>query len=242
MIIAGNWKMNLVREEAIELARHLDRWHEGGFSGEMIIFPAAVLIHPIMSALGKKSNLQVGGQDCHTESEGAHTGDIAAAMLADAGCRHVLLGHSERRLNHSENSEMVAAKAGAAHACGLRVMICVGESLAERQSDRAFDIVSCQIKESLPDGFDSNSFTIAYEPVWAIGTGKVATEKEIAAMHEHIRSELTDQGHADVPILYGGSVKPDNAAAILGIEDVGGVLVGGASLRAEDFIAIAEAC
>ena len=238
MIIAGNWKMNLLRQEAVALARHLDR-DLAHHPAEIIIFPATVLIPPVIEALGARTHLHIGAQDCHAEAAGAHTGDTAARMLADAGCTWVLVGHSERRLDHGEDSRAVAAKASQAITAGLKPMICVGESLAEREAGNAEAIVADQIRQSLPAHGDIGA--IAYEPVWAIGTGRVASIENIAAMHRHIHNVLTDiLVQRDIPpILYGGSVKPDNAAEIMEIDHVGGVLVGGASLTADEFLAIA---
>ena len=238
MIIAGNWKMNLLREDAVALARHLDR-DLTDLPAEIIIFPATVLIPPVIEALGAATQLRVGAQDCHAQAAGAHTGDTAAQMLADAGCTWVLAGHSERRLNHGEDSASVAAKASQAISAGLKPMICVGESLAEREAGTAEAIVADQIRHSMPTNGDIGA--IAYEPVWAIGTGRVASTEDIAAMHSHIRSVLAEmQGQRDIPpILYGGSVKADNAAAIMDIDHVDGVLVGGASLAGDEFLAIA---
>lgn len=243
MIIAGNWKMNLFGDEAAALVHDLDRWLDDGFDGSMIVFPPAVLIPGVINALDKTTLLQIGGQDCHAEQTGAHTGDISAAMLADAGCRHVLVGHSERRQHHGETDAIVQAKAKAALQAGLNPMVCIGEDLSEREAGSAFDVVTRQINESIPSQFGCSDFTIAYEPLWAIGTGRVADPDDIAAMHQHIRTVLKERHEslAETAILYGGSVKSDNAAAILGLDDVDGALVGGASLRAEDFIAIASA-
>ena len=189
MIIAGNWKMNLLRQEAVALARLLDR-DLADHPAEIIIFPASVLIPPVIEALGAQTHLSVGAQDCHHEAAGAHTGDISAPMLADAGCSWVLAGHSERRLDHGEDSHAVAAKASQAITAGLKPMICVGESLAEREAGDAEDIVADQIRQSLPENGDIGA--IAYEPVWAIGTGRVASIEDITAMHLHIHDVLSD--------------------------------------------------
>lgn len=241
MIIAGNWKMNMTRDAATILVKALSA-HRAAATGDsqMIVFPPAVLID---TACALASGLAVGGQDCHAEDSGAHTGDIAAPMLAEAGCQWVLAGHSERRADHGESSAMVADKARAAVRAGLKVMICVGETLEEREAGRANDIVGAQVLDSLPEGLAADQFALAYEPVWAIGTGKVASPDDVDDMHNHIRGILTgrDASYDVVDILYGGSVKPDNARALLGLDNVGGALVGGASLKADDFIAIAEA-
>ena len=207
----------------------------------MIVFPPAVLIDTVIASR-LNQNLQVGGQDCHAQSAGAHTGDISAHMLADAGCGWVLAGHSERRTDHHESNQDVAAKASAAIDAGLCVIICVGETLEERMAGKAFDVVAEQIKGSMPHDLPHDRFALAYEPVWAIGTGQVASPEDVDAMHDHIREVLVARhaSNAEIDILYGGSVKPDNAAALLALNNVGGALVGGASLKAEDFIAIAQ--
>ena len=183
----------------------------------------------------------VGGQDCHTETHGAHTGDISAPMLRDAGASFVILGHSERRQNHGESDPLVRAKTVAAIAAGLTPIACVGETDAERQAGRESAVVGGQLAGSLPDGFAG---VVAYEPVWAIGTGRTATEADVAAMHLFIRQELVRRFGAageTILILYGGSVRPANAASLLAVPHVGGALVGGASLKAEDFLGIARA-
>ena len=240
MIIAGNWKMNMDRASASALVEALSAEMQPLTAHlEMIVFPPAVLIDSAVNAA--TNTLAVGGQDCHFKANGAHTGDISAVMLADAGCQWVLVGHSERRSDHGETNAMVAAKAEAALAAGLKVMICVGETLEERESGQAKDVVAAQVLGSLPQDLPSNRFALAYEPVWAIGTGKVASPQDVDDMHNHLR-EILVQSSPDfekVDILYGGSVKPDNAADLLALPNVGGVLVGGASLKVEDFMAIA---
>jgi triosephosphate isomerase len=240
MIIAGNWKMNMTRAEAKNLTQALSM-HQPAGDDVMVVFPPAVLIDTVCA--NTDGGLKVGGQDCHSADSGAHTGDIAAPMLAEAGCAWVLVGHSERRADHGEDSALVSEKARAAIRAGLKTIICVGETLAEREGGRANDVVAAQVKDSLPEGFKAGQFAIAYEPVWAIGTGKTASPQDVEAMHNHIRRVLTerDQSYAEVEILYGGSVKPDNAGILLALGNVGGVLVGGASLKAEDFLAIASA-
>lgn len=238
MIIAANWKMNPPLADAAALA--------AAYAGESfdgvtrILFPPA----PYLVQMGVRldgTDVLVGGQDCHQHSSGAHTGDIAAGMLADCGASVVLLGHSERRADHGEDDEIVAAKAVAGLSTGLDVMICVGETLDQREAGSAEAVVTAQLDGSVPTGIDSSRLMLAYEPVWAIGTGKVAGVEEIAAMHATIQQWLARRGLASVPILYGGSVKPDNADAIFAGPDVGGALVGGASLKADDFSAICGA-
>ncbi|AHJ62649.1 Triosephosphate isomerase [Granulibacter bethesdensis] len=244
-LIAGNWKMNGLRSTSEPLLKAL---HEGAPHAlqncDMLICPPATLIAQAASVLAG-SGIEVGAQDCHRARSGAHTGDLSAEMLVEAGARWVILGHSERRRDHGELSETVREKVIAARQFGLTPIVCVGETEDERASGRETEIVGWQIKGSLPDGFaaDSNG-VIAYEPVWAIGTGRTATVEDVAMMHAFIREELVRQfGEAGrgVRILYGGSVKPENAASLLRVPEVGGALVGGASLSAQDFLAIAAA-
>jgi triosephosphate isomerase len=188
------------------------------------------------------SDIGIGGQDCHPEPSGAHTGDISAEMLSAVGASHVIVGHSERRANHGETDELVARKAAAAQRAGLTAIVCVGESESQREAGEARDVVARQVEGSLPADLDPARLVVAYEPVWAIGTGRTASAEDIAAMHAHIRGLLrTRFPSTPVRILYGGSVKPANAADILAVENVDGALVGGASLRADDFLAIAVA-
>ncbi len=245
MLIAGNWKMNglqAARDEAGRLVEAL-----GGRApddADVLICPPATLLADMARDLDG-SGLLVGGQDCHAEARGAHTGDVSAEMAADAGASHVIVGHSERRADHGETDEMVREKAAAALRAGLTPVICVGETLADRDAGRAEEIVSAQIRGSTPGSVDAAGLVIAYEPVWAIGTGRTASSADIAAMHAAARAALAAVKGADagaaVRILYGGSVKPDNAAAILAIDGVDGALVGGASLAAADFHAIIAA-
>ncbi len=241
MIIAGNWKMNMDRAGAKSLAASLSDYCDKSSNDtmQMIVFPPAVLIDTVAAAASK--NLGIGGQDCHPNASGAHTGDISPAMLSESGCGWVLVGHSERRVDHAESNGLVRSKALAAHHHGLIPIICIGETLAERQSGSANAVVGEQLAQSLAD-LPAGQFAVAYEPIWAIGTGQVASLDDIAQMHDHLRSSLLaiNPDYGTVPLLYGGSVKPDNARDILSIGNVGGALVGGASLKADDFIAIAE--
>ncbi|ALL13466.1 triose-phosphate isomerase [Caulobacter henricii] len=242
-LIAGNWKMNGLAEsldQARAVAAALDAKPAGA---RVAICPPATLLDRLSAALDGSSVL-TGGQDCHVKTSGAHTGDIAAAMLIDAGASLVILGHSERREDHAETSALVAAKVETALTAGLEPIICVGESLAQREAGSALPVVTAQVRESLPAALAGQAFSVAYEPIWAIGTGRTATVADIEEMHAAIRAQLVELfgGHgATVPILYGGSVKPDNAAEILGAAEVGGALVGGASLKAADFLAIIAA-
>ncbi len=241
-LIAGNWKMNLLKADGTALATVLAGYMNGDKGVDMAICPPAQLLGPVAACLDG-SSLGLGGQDCHAKASGAHTGDISAAMLADIGCGYVIVGHSERRADHGESDAVVRAKAEAAQAAGLIAIICVGETEAERDAGQAKVVVEAQIRGSVPEGAGAANTVVAYEPVWAIGTGKTATTDDIAEIHGHARGVLGQiMGDGDaVRILYGGSVKPGNAKEILSVNDVGGALVGGAGLVAEDFIAIAEA-
>ena len=240
VLIAGNWKMNMTRAAAADLVAALRAADVAG--PELLVCPPAILIPAVVEA-AKGSALGVGGQDCHANASGAHTGDIAAEMLADAGAGWTIVGHSERRTDHAETDAVVNAKASAARRAGLKAVICVGETLAERQAGQTLAILTRQIAASVPDGATAANTVVAYEPVWAIGSGLTPTNAEIAAAHAHLRAELRKRtGEADgVRLLYGGSVKPSNAAEILAIPDVDGALVGGASLKAADFLGIATA-
>jgi triosephosphate isomerase (TIM) len=241
-LIAGNWKMNLLKADGTALASALAAYMKVERGLDMVVCPPAQLLAPVAGCL-EGSKLGMGGQDCHAKVSGAHTGDISAAMLADIGCGHVIVGHSERRGDHGETDAAVRAKAEAAHAAGLIAIICVGETEAERDAGQARSVVEKQLRGSLPNGATAANTVVAYEPVWAIGTGKTATTDDIAEIHGHARVVLKQiAGDGDgVRILYGGSVKPGNAAEILSVPDVGGALVGGASLVADDFIGIADA-
>lgn len=238
-LIAGNWKMNGLTETGAAIAGPLRRGADG-LACDIVVCPPATLLTTIAHIL-VGSAVEVGGQDCHAKTAGAHTGDISPAMLRDAGARWVILGHSERRADHAETDAQIRAKSVAAAAAGLTPIVCVGETEAQRVSGQALAIVGGQLAGSLPDDFAG---VVAYEPVWAIGTGKTATNADVAEMHAHIRAALLARfgsAGAGMRILYGGSVKPSNAAELLAVPDVGGALVGGAALNAEDFIAIARA-
>jgi triosephosphate isomerase (TIM) len=234
-LAAGNWKMNGLRADLAE-ARALAAAFPAPGCG-IVLCPPTTLLCAMAEAVSG-SAVMVGGQDCHPQQAGAHTGDISATMLADAGARHVILGHSERRADHAESSALVAAKARAAHAAGLVGIICVGETEAERDAGQTLDIVLDQLAESLPEGANAANSVIAYEPVWAIGTGRTPTLAQIAEVHDALRAHLPDSA---ISLLYGGSVKPGNAAEIFAIANVDGALVGGASLKAADFGAIVAA-
>jgi triosephosphate isomerase (TIM) len=240
-LVAGNWKMNGLRAEgtalAGEVARRARATAGGGLACELLLCPPATLLSAVQAVLAG-SAVALGGQDCHAERHGAHTGDVSAEMLADAGCTHVILGHSERRHQHHETDAEIRAKVLAAGRAGLAALLCVGETLPEREAGHAIDVVSHQLAGSIPPGTAVDRLIVAYEPVWAIGTGRSATADDIARMHGAIRARLAPQTR----ILYGGSVNPKNASAILGLAGVDGALVGGASLNAEDFWAIARCC
>ena len=241
-LAAGNWKMHGTRADLAEV-RALVAAHPDP-SVEVLICPPATLLAWMDAEIGQ-APIRTGGQDCHWKTSGAHTGDISAAMLADAGASHVILGHSERRADHGETDATVRAKAEAAHAADLVAIVCVGETLAERQAGETLAVVAGQLRGSLPDGATGRSSVIAYEPVWAIGSGLTPTAAEIAEVHAHLRAELSGRygaaAAAGFRLLYGGSVKPGNAAEIFAIPEVDGALVGGASLKAADFSAIVSA-
>jgi triosephosphate isomerase (TIM) len=238
-LIAGNWKMNGLRAEAKAIAEAL-RDRASGLRCELLVCPPFTQIATVAAILSG-SGIGVGGQDCHFEESGAHTGDISPAMLRDAGAGWVILGHSERRHGHGETDEEVRQKVEAAQARGLTPIVCVGETDEQRQGGMETEAVGWQISGSLPKNFRG---VVAYEPVWAIGSGKTPTEAQVGAMHAFIREELRRQfgrAGAAIRILYGGSVKPDNATALLAVKEVGGALVGGASLVPDQFLAIARA-
>ena len=242
-LVAGNWKMHGTIASLTEL-RLLTTMLKGvRLNCDVLVCPPATLL---MAAhrLTRQSPIGLGGQDCHAEANGPHTGDIAAEMLKDAGASAVILGHSERRIEHGETDVMISAKTLTAQGAGLSAIVCIGESLAERKEGRTLDVITRQISGSLPPNASPQQTIVAYEPVWAIGTGLTPSPGEIGDVHRHIRSMLTklfDRASAAIPILYGGSVKPANAAEITAIPDVNGALVGGASLRAADFIGIIKA-
>ncbi|WP_353472569.1 triose-phosphate isomerase [Salipiger sp. H15] len=238
-LAAGNWKMN-------GLAAALDELQAmsaaAGGETEVLICPPATLV---AQAAARAEGIAIGGQDCHASASGAHTGDISAQMLKDAGARYVILGHSERRTDHDEHDEDVRAKTRAAWEAGLTAVVCVGESLAEREAQNTLDIIAGQLAGSIPDGATGHNLVVAYEPIWAIGTGKVPTTDQIGEVHDFMRAKLEKRfgegAGRSVRLLYGGSVKPGNAAEIFAVSNVDGALVGGASLKAADFLPIIEA-
>ena len=241
-LIAGNWKMNGLRGDAIERVTALAARAGADDAGcDIAVCPPAPLLLLLAEAL-EGSAVSLGGQDCHEAESGAHTGDISAAMLADAGCSYAIVGHSERRADHGESDHVVRAKAGAAHGAGLIAIVCLGESEAMRDAGQALDVVQGQLEQSLPLTADGDNTVIAYEPIWAIGTGRTPTLEQIAEVHDHLRGLLEGKGQGGIRLLYGGSVKPSNARDILAVANVDGALVGGASLAVDDFWAICRSC
>jgi len=243
-LVAGNWKMNGTSASLAEVDRLKAHLEGAGPACDVMICPPFTLLFPMNDALGS-SDIAIGGQDCHPAVSGAHTGDISAEMLADAGASAVIVGHSERRADHGETSELVAEKAAAGHRAGLVAIICIGETIQEREAGKTLDVISEQLKGSVPEGANAANTIIAYEPVWAIGTGKTATPEQAQDMHAFIRNLIEKQFDAPtaskICILYGGSVKPSNSAKLLMQKDIDGALVGGASLSGQDFIDIVRA-
>lgn len=241
-LVAGNWKMNGLKGSLAEFAAIVEGYDAAlAAKADLLVCPPATLLSALAAAAGA---VGVGGQDCHAKPFGAHTGDLAAEMLADAGARAVIVGHSERRQDHRESNGQVRAKAEAARRAGLIAIVCVGETREEREAGQALDVVRGQLEGSIPDGATGADLVVAYEPVWAIGTGLTPTNDDIAEMHAALRGALIARFGAEgegFRLLYGGSVKPENAREILAVPDVDGALVGGASLKAESFLAIARA-
>jgi triosephosphate isomerase len=239
-LVAGNWKMNGLRQDGVMLTRALGECATAAGAAlgcELLVCPPVTLLSTVGGIL-IGSGITLGGQDCHAAPKGAYTGDVSAEMLADLGCSYVILGHSERRHGHGETDAVVRGKVGGAWRAGLVAILCVGETQAQREAGEAVGVVSSQLAGSIPDNAAAATLVVAYEPVWAIGTGLTATTDDIAAMHAEIRSRLP----AGTRILYGGSVNPKNADAILSLPEVDGALVGGASLNADDFWTIAQSC
>ena len=243
-LIAGNWKMNGTRASLDELSSLATMLTTGAAPRAIVVICPPATIVAAAARQGATAGILVGGQDCHTEGSGAHTGDIAAGMLADAGAQYVIVGHSERRADHGETDDQVRLKAMAAIGAGLKPIICVGETEGQRDAGEAEAVVREKLAGSLPDAAENHEVNIAYEPIWAIGTGRTPTSEEIAAMHAAIRNSLVErfgERGMDIRILYGGSLKPQNAREILSVENVNGGLVGGASLLANDFYTIISA-
>ncbi|MBM3565167.1 MAG: triose-phosphate isomerase [Alphaproteobacteria bacterium] len=246
-LIAGNWKMNGTLHDGVKLAADLATRMSGAKNKtpfDMAVCPPFTLIARIGEALAGAS-ISLGAQDCHAKEKGAHTGDVSAKMLTDLGCRYVIVGHSERRTDHKETDAQVQAKAQAVQDAGVCAIVCVGETEAEKDAGKTLDVVGRQIAGSVPKGSTAANLVVAYEPVWAIGTGRTPTTPEVAEVHARIRALLGKQiGPAEAEktrILYGGSMKPSNAAELLALADVDGGLIGGASLVAADFWAIGDA-
>lgn len=243
-LIAGNWKMNRGGADGIALAKAVVAGATGAaLSCELLLCPPAVVLAAVSHVVGG-SDIATGAQDCHAKESGAHTGDIAAPMLAGAGASYAIVGHSERRTDHGEDDATVKAKAAAAQGAGLTAIVCIGETEAERDAGETLAVLARQLAGSVPGGAEAANTVIAYEPVWAIGTGRTPTVKEVAEAHAHIRKELAGKvdDPAAVRLLYGGSVKPENAVELMALPNVDGGLIGGASLDAASFIAIAKAC
>jgi triosephosphate isomerase (TIM) len=240
-LVAGNWKMNGLTASIGELDRIIAGGRALTNKVELLVCPPVTLV-PAFAARARDSGVRIGGQDCHWEEFGAFTGDISAAMLADSGAQAVIVGHSERRIGHQESDEQVRSKAQAAWRAGLTAIVCIGETEFERHAGATLSRLDRQLAESVPEGAKADNLMIAYEPVWAIGTGRTPTPADVAEVHGFIRQRLHKRfgsEGAGMRILYGGSVKPSNAAEILAVDNVEGALVGGASLKAEDFLAIA---
>jgi triosephosphate isomerase (TIM) len=242
-LVAGNWKMNGLKASAAELGKVMTGAGDLWSNVDLMICPPATLIMTFAHvALGSK--IEIGGQDCHAEPAGAFTGDISAEMLADLGAKAVIVGHSERRTLHKETDAEVRAKSQAAWRAGLTAIVCIGETRAEREAGHTLSVLGRQLDGSLPDGVSAARLVVAYEPVWAIGTGLTPTTADVAQAHEFIRKRIVERHGATgsaVRVLYGGSVKPSNAKELMAVANVDGALVGGASLKAEDFLGIAAA-
>lgn len=240
-LIAGNWKMNGRLAEATALAQAVAAGARAG-GAELLVCPPFPMLASVKGVLGS-APVALGAQDCHAKASGAHTGDVAAEMLRDVGCRYVIVGHSERRADHAETDAIVRAKAEAASRAGLVPIVCVGETLAERDANKTLDVVAAQLAGSIPDAATAAALVVAYEPVWAIGTGRTPTAAQVAEVHAKIRADLSARfsDGATMRVLYGGSVKASNAAELLAVANVDGALIGGASLKADEFLAIAAA-
>jgi triosephosphate isomerase len=243
-LVAGNWKMNGLRQSVAELKAIVQGASALGPKVDLMVCPPASLLMDF-AATAAGSPVAIGAQDCHPEAFGAFTGDISAEMLADAGARAIIVGHSERRTLHGEGDDLVRRKALAAHRAGVAAIVCIGETRAQREAKETIPVVRQQVDGSLPEKASPANLILAYEPVWAIGTGLTPTPADVAEVHAFLRERLVSRYGAegqDIRILYGGSVKPSNAAELMAVADVNGALVGGASLKAADFLAIAAAC
>jgi triosephosphate isomerase len=244
-LIAGNWKMNGLLSSLAEFEAMLAGASKVTAKADLLVCPPATLIAAFAAKLAGSKGLMIGGQDCHPKPSGAHTGDISAEMLADAGARAVIVGHSERRADHGENDSLVRQKAEAAWRAGLTAIVCIGETQGHRDAGQTLDVCEGQLQGSLPEGARADNLVVAYEPIWAIGTGLTPTARDVEQIHQFIRQTLSarfSQEGAGMRILYGGSVKPSNARELMGVANVNGALIGGASLKATDFLAIAADC
>lgn len=249
-LIAGNWKMNGLKASMSEFEAMLRSAPEALEKADLLVCPPVTLLSAFAgraSSFGQEGRtvVTVGAQDCHTKASGAHTGDVAAEMLADAGATAIIVGHSERRADHGETDAVVREKALAAWRAGLTAIVCIGETQAERDAGKTLDVCGTQLQGSLPDDCTSGNLIVAYEPVWAIGTGLTPTAGDVEQVHKFIRQHLNQRFRNEGPsirILYGGSVKPSNAKELMAVPNVNGALVGGASLKAADFLAIAAGC
>jgi triosephosphate isomerase len=244
-LIAGNWKMNGLKASLAEFEAMLAGAAGVAAKADLLVCPPATLITIFADRARGSKTLVIGGQDCHPNASGAHTGDISAEMLADAGASAVIVGHSERRADHGESDALVRQKAEAAWRAGLTAIVCIGETREQRDAGQTLDICGGQLKGSLPDGATAARLVVAYEPVWAIGTGLTPTAGDVEQIHKFIRETLTARFSGEgarTRILYGGSVKPSNAAELMAVANVNGALIGGASLKAADFLAIAGDC
>jgi triosephosphate isomerase (TIM) len=244
-LIAGNWKMNGLKASLAEFEAMLAGAAGVAAKADLLVCPPATLIAGFAERARGVRAFAVGAQDCHPKPSGAHTGDLSAEMLADAGASAIIVGHSERRADHGETDELVRQKAEAAWRAGLTAIVCIGETRRQRDAGQTLDICGGQLKLSLPDGTRSGNLVVAYEPVWAIGTGLTPTVADVKQVHGFIREFLTGRFSGEgalIRILYGGSVKPSNAAELMAVDNVNGALVGGASLKASDFLAIAAGC
>jgi len=243
-LIAGNWKMNGLKASSAEFEAMIAGAPALAAKADLLVCPPATLIAGFADK-AKGTKVAVGAQDCHPKGSGAHTGDLSAEMLADAGAGAIIVGHSERRADHGESDTLVRQKAEAAWRAGLAAIVCIGETQKQRDTGQTLDICGGQLKGSLPDGATAANLVVAYEPVWAIGTGLTPTTQDVEQVHRFIRGVLTDRFKAEggrIRILYGGSVKPSNAQELMAVANVNGALIGGASLKAADFLAIAAGC
>lgn len=244
-LVAGNWKMNGLRSSMAEFEAMIVGASQVAGKVDLLVCPPATLISAFSTKLAGLQGIGIGGQDCHPKASGAHTGDISAEMLADAGASAVIVGHSERRADHGESDALVRQKAEAAWRAGLIAIVCIGETQSQRDAGQTVEVCRGQLRGSLPDGARADNLVVAYEPIWAIGTGLTPTVKDVEQIHQFIRETLSARFNGEgarMRILYGGSVKPSNARELMGVANVNGALVGGASLKASDFLAIAAGC